>query len=163
MTLSLDSVTRSFANFVYRVSREIRLTYDWQARSQLSHRSGSIYTRVPRPASYIRFNPDHQDAKTTLFIVNSELSQSLDNWYFSSSSVSRTNVYFSTRREETNRDETRRGKETERWSALKGKSFKLRERKKNAFLLIPDKYVGKRAVKSAALCLRSNGFVKLYW
>jgi len=54
--------------------------------------------------------------------------------------------------------------ETERRCAgLKGKSFKLRERKKNAFLLIPDKYVGKRAAESAALCLRSSGFVKLCW
>ncbi|KYQ51639.1 hypothetical protein ALC60_09258, partial [Trachymyrmex zeteki] len=106
------------------------------------------------------------DAKTTLFIVNSELSQSLDNRYFSSSSVPSERLFL----DETSRDGMRRGEaaarqgETERRSAaLKGKSFKLRERKKNAFLLIPDKYVGKRAAESAALCLRSNGFVKLCW
>ncbi|KYM95212.1 hypothetical protein ALC62_14122 [Cyphomyrmex costatus] len=59
-------------------------------------------------------------------------------------------------------NETRRF-DSSRMRALKGKSFKLRERKKNAFLLIPDKYVGKRAAESAALCPRSNGFVKLCW
>lgn len=49
------------------------------------------------------------------------------------------------KRDEARRSE-RRGKrqgEAKRERGFKGKSFKLRERKKNAFLLIPDKYVGK--------------------
>lgn len=50
------------------------------------------------------------------------------------------------RRGEAGRDGTPR-----RRAALKGKSFKLRERKKNAFLLIPDKYVGKRAAERVPL------------
>ncbi|EGI68357.1 hypothetical protein G5I_03000 [Acromyrmex echinatior] len=129
---------------------------------------GPITQRNNSETQQLRIRPPMKiraqlDAKTTLFIVNSELSQSLDNWYFSSSSVSGERLFLDeTRRDEPRRDEVRQG-ETERWSALKGKSFKLRERKKNAFLLIPDKYVGKRAAESAALCLRSNGFVKLCW
>ncbi|TGZ31972.1 Uncharacterized protein DBV15_05708 [Temnothorax longispinosus] len=82
------------------------------------------------------------NAKTTLFIVL--IANFLKAWITGIflPRPSRTNVYFSTRRDEPRRDEAR---------------------KKNAFLLIPDKYVGKRAAESAALCLRSSGFVKLCW
>lgn len=66
-----------------------------------------IYTCVPCPASYIsrplgRWN-------NAFHRTNSELSQSLDNQYFSSSSVSGERLFLDeTRRDETSRDETRR-------------------------------------------------------